>query len=85
MLRRLSSAGGSSFPSVASISGASSSFNASKLFLFSRVASAEGVAFGAWDSGSFHLGCLRLLATGLKSSSLTGPGSSETLGHLFAK
>jgi hypothetical protein len=64
MLGRLSSAGGSSFTSVASRSGASSSFSASKLFLFSRVASAEGVAFGAWDSRSFHLGCLRLLATG---------------------
>ena len=37
----LSSAGGSSFTSVASRSGTSSSFSASKLFLFSRVASAE--------------------------------------------
>jgi hypothetical protein len=38
---RLSSAGGSSFTVVASGSRASSSFSASKLFLFSRVASAE--------------------------------------------
>ena len=58
---RLSFAGGSSFSSVASRSGASSSFNASKLFLFSRVAF---VAFGAWLVGSFRLGCLRRDDTG---------------------
>ena len=39
--RRLSSTGGSSWTAVASGSRASSSFNASKLFLFSRVVSAE--------------------------------------------
>jgi hypothetical protein len=61
---RLSSAGGSSLTVVASGSRASSSFSASKLFLFSRVASAECVAFGAWASGSFRLGCLRQLDTG---------------------
>nr|ABR17653.1 unknown [Picea sitchensis] len=38
---RLSSTGGSSFTAVASRSRASSSFSASKLFLFSRVASVE--------------------------------------------
>jgi hypothetical protein len=38
---RLSSAGGSSWTAVASGSRASSSFSASKLFLLSRVASAE--------------------------------------------
>ena len=38
---RLSSAGGSSLTVVASGSGSSSSFSASKLFLFARVASAE--------------------------------------------
>ena len=38
---RLSSVGGSSFTVIASGSRASSSFRASKLFLFARVASAE--------------------------------------------
>jgi hypothetical protein len=61
---RLSSAGGSSLTADASGSRASSSFSASKLFLFSRVASAECVAFGAWARGSFHLGCLCRLVTG---------------------
>jgi hypothetical protein len=60
----LSSSGGSSIVVVASGSRASSSFSASKLFLFSRDASAVWVAFGAWASGSFHLGCLRRLVTG---------------------
>ena len=43
----LSSAGGSSLTVIASVSWASSSFSASKLFLVSRVASAVWVAFGA--------------------------------------
>jgi hypothetical protein len=61
---RRSSSGGSSLTAYASGSRASSSFSASKLFLFSRVASAECVAFGAWARGSFRLGCLRRLFTG---------------------
>ena len=61
---RLSFAGGSSFSSVASRSGASSSFNASKLFLFSRVAAVGRVAFGVWGVESFRLGCLRRFGTG---------------------
>ena len=60
----LSSAGGSSFAVAASGSWASSSFSASKLFLVTRDASAEWVAFGAWTNGSFRLGCLRRLVTG---------------------
>jgi hypothetical protein len=76
---RLPYAEGSSFFVVASRSGASSSFSASKMFLFSRVASAEGVAFGAWGSESFCLGCLRRFI-GWNSSSLADPFSSGTLG-----
>jgi hypothetical protein len=62
--RGLSSAEGSSITVVASGSRASSSFSASKLFLFSRDASAVWVAFGAWASRSFRLGYLRQLVTG---------------------
>ena len=62
----LSSAGGSSLIVVASGSWASSSFNASKLFLVSRVASAVWVAFGAWANGSFRLGYLHRVSYWLK-------------------